>query len=339
MSYILEALKKSQQERELGQVPTLEMGPFSGVRRPHRGNPWALAALGLAGLAVAIALFAVLRQPQTTAPAPQITAAPASPAAAQPSVPNFPGDPAQAQAQVAPVVPPLPTPSLIPPPAVAVLPAPGVPQALPNGADPRAGTATGPWPVAATPQFGGPAPTQGYPAPPLPLGDNMAGSRPKPEGMETEEWSDDWMEMDQEVGPAEPGEPMTSGPGPSVRPPPRPARQTPATPRSTPIPQDLRDEVAAFRDELRRERGGGKPKAPVAGDPRKLRLPDDVQARMPAFIMTAQIYDPDPTRRFVVINSLRYAVGETTREGLKVEQVLTDGVVLSFEGQRFFRRR
>ena len=55
--------------------------------------------------------------------------------------------------------------------------------------------------------------------------------------------------------------------------------------------------------------------------------------------MTAQIYDPDPTRRFVVINSLRYAVGETTREGLKVEQVLSDGVVLSFEGQRFFRRR
>ena len=144
MSYILEALKKSQQERELGQVPTLEMGPFAGVRRPHRGNPWALAALGLAGLAVAIALFAVLRQPQTTAPAPQITAAPASPAVAQLPVPNSPGDQALAQAQVGPVAPPLPTPSLIPPPAGPVLQAPGVPQALPNGADPACGDGNGP---------------------------------------------------------------------------------------------------------------------------------------------------------------------------------------------------
>jgi general secretion pathway protein B len=155
--------------------------------------------------------------------------------------------------------------------------------------------------------------------------------------MESEEWSDDWMEMDQEISPAQPAEPITVGPG--ARRSPRPVRQTPPTPKVAPIPQDLRDEVAAFKDELRRESAGGKPRTPPPGDPKKLRLSEDLQARLPAFIMTAQIYDPDPTRRFVVINSLRYAVGETTREGLKVEQVLTDGVVLSFEGQRFFRRR
>jgi general secretion pathway protein B len=337
MSYILEALKKSQQERELGQVPTLEMGPFAGVRRPHRGNPWALAALGLAGLAVAIAIYALLRQPQTTSPASQITAAPASPAITQPPATNSSGHPTQALAQVGPTAQPLPMPPLIPPPAVPVVPAPGVAQVLPNGADPRSGVPAGPWPVAVTPQVGSSVLAQGYSSPSLPLGDQVVGAPHQSEGMETEEWSDDWMEMDQEVGPAEPGEPITTDPSP--RRPPRSARQAPATPKSTPIPQDLRDEVAAFRDELRRERGGGKPKAPAAGDPKKLRLPDDVQARLPAFIMTAQIYDPDPTRRFVVINSLRYAVGETTREGLKVEQVLSDGVVLSFEGQRFFRRR
>jgi general secretion pathway protein B len=155
--------------------------------------------------------------------------------------------------------------------------------------------------------------------------------------MESEEWSDDWMEMDQEINPAGPFEPIATGP--TARRPPRPARQAPPAPKVTPIPQDLRDEVAAFRDELRRESGGGKPKAPPPGDPKKLRLPEAVETRLPAFIMTAQIYDTDPTRRFVVINSVRYAVGETTREGLKVEQVLSDGVVLSFEGQRFFRRR
>jgi general secretion pathway protein B len=155
--------------------------------------------------------------------------------------------------------------------------------------------------------------------------------------MESEEWSDDWMEMDQEISPAEPSEPITMAP--AARRSPRPARHTAPAPKVTPIPQDLRDEVAAFKDELRRESAGGKPRPPPPGDPKKLRLSDDLQARLPAFIMTAQIYDQDPTRRFVIINSLRYAVGETTREGLKVEQVLSDGVVLSFEGQRFFRRR
>ena len=61
MSYILEALKKSQQERELGVVPSLQAVSFddrAASESPHR---WVYVALLLAGVAVAIALFAVLR--------------------------------------------------------------------------------------------------------------------------------------------------------------------------------------------------------------------------------------------------------------------------------------
>ena len=326
MSYILEALKKSQQERELGQVPTLDTGPFAGARRSPRGSPWAPAALGLAGLAVVIALYAVLRQPEVALPSPEATPVPV------PQTNAVPGPPIPDAASAGSVAPPM------PPPAGPVVPSPAVAQAAPYQGDPRTQAANSPWTAPQPAQPMGPGtPDLAVPGVGPAASQPIIAVPPEPGGMESEEWSDDWMEMDQEISPAQPSEPLTAGP--VARRSPRPARQTPPAPKVTPIPQDLRDEVAAFKDELRRESAGGKPRSPPLEDPKKLRLPDDVQARLPAFVMTAQIYDPDPTRRFVIINSLRYAVGETTREGLKVEQVLSDGVVLSFEGQRFFRRR
>jgi general secretion pathway protein B len=61
MSYILEALKKSQQERELGHVPTLETPSLPLEEEGVRPSPWILLALILAALAVVIALYSALR--------------------------------------------------------------------------------------------------------------------------------------------------------------------------------------------------------------------------------------------------------------------------------------
>jgi hypothetical protein len=70
MSYILEALRKSQQDREIGQVPTLATQPLFTSQESGR-NAWGLAAMALAGLAVAIALYAALRGgPEVAPPAP-----------------------------------------------------------------------------------------------------------------------------------------------------------------------------------------------------------------------------------------------------------------------------
>lgn len=76
MSYILEALKKSQQERGLGQVPTLDAsGLFVEDREPQVTHHWALLAVGLAALAVVIALYGAFRgarpMPMTTLDVPQ----------------------------------------------------------------------------------------------------------------------------------------------------------------------------------------------------------------------------------------------------------------------------
>jgi general secretion pathway protein B len=156
--------------------------------------------------------------------------------------------------------------------------------------------------------------------------------------------SDDWMEMDEELGPAQPAElspaDETAAPRHRRTKPARAALPDPAVPS---IPEDLRRDVAAFKDEIRRERSGAAPRPAAAKatreDPKKLRLPLEVEGRLPAFFVTAHIYDTDSSKRFVVLNSLKYTEGETTREGLKVEDILPDGVVLGFEGHRFFRRR
>ncbi|MBK1694974.1 hypothetical protein CKO09_09505, partial [Chromatium weissei] len=61
MSYILDALRQSQQARERGQVPRLhQIHQFSEHRAPF--SYWALVlALGVASLALVVALFVMLR--------------------------------------------------------------------------------------------------------------------------------------------------------------------------------------------------------------------------------------------------------------------------------------
>lgn len=58
MSYILEALKKADRERNLGDVPDLEAAHW-GVRKPSRANrwPWVVAALLLFNAALLLYLL------------------------------------------------------------------------------------------------------------------------------------------------------------------------------------------------------------------------------------------------------------------------------------------
>jgi general secretion pathway protein B len=64
-----------------------------------------------------------------------------------------------------------------------------------------------------------------------------------------------------------------------------------------------------------------------------------VRKRLPEFIMSAHIYDEEPSKRFVLINGLKTREGEESREEITVKQILPDGAVLSFEGHEFFQHR
>jgi general secretion pathway protein B len=90
MSYILDALRRAESERQRGQTPGLHAQPASAGPGPaSRPRAWALGwvVLGLAvGLASAVALWLVRREAGSSAPAQPLVAAPApaAPRASQP---------------------------------------------------------------------------------------------------------------------------------------------------------------------------------------------------------------------------------------------------------------
>ncbi len=60
MSYILEALKKSQRERHLGKVPTIETSQLESLTKQAEPARWTYAAIVLAVAAIIIAAYSVL---------------------------------------------------------------------------------------------------------------------------------------------------------------------------------------------------------------------------------------------------------------------------------------
>jgi general secretion pathway protein B len=113
MSYILDALKRADAERERGQVPGLHAHPLGeGSADARRGTPrWALWG-GLAAGAVVLAALAWRMGADANAPVP----APVQPAPVQPA----PAEPVVAAAPAKPVATPAPdVPSYAPPPVTA----------------------------------------------------------------------------------------------------------------------------------------------------------------------------------------------------------------------------
>lgn len=257
MSFILDALKKSEQERGLGQVPRIDTGLLVDEPPMARPSLWVALALLLAFLAVGLAIYALLRaQGQGPSVAAPVVSAERSLPQSEASTSDTPATALDAPEQD-------------------------------DGA--AAGLRYGPAPLGAE------APRQ-----------RAAGS---------------------------PVETVQSKPLP---------------PPTSKVPADVLEDIASFKDEVlggRQEvHDRGAPnrapsRAPANQDLRERRLPNAVLERLPVFLMTAHVYDPVPDERFVVINALRYNEGERTREGLVVEQILPDGVLLAFEGHSFFQRR
>lgn len=68
-------------------------------------------------------------------------------------------------------------------------------------------------------------------------------------------------------------------------------------------------------------------------------LPSEIQARLPAYKVMVHAYSKNAEQRFVILNSERLREGGQTTDGLKVESIKPNGVILEFQGQRFFKPR
>jgi general secretion pathway protein B len=64
-------------------------------------------------------------------------------------------------------------------------------------------------------------------------------------------------------------------------------------------------------------------------------MPPEFRRSLPEFRIDAHLYSDDESRRFVMINLRKYREGERLNEGPQLEAVLPDGVLLSWQGQRF----
>ncbi len=76
MSYILDALKKAQAERQLGTVPTLDAAPAHGGAGPVSPNRWLILALLVLGLLLGVLLWREMMAPVAGIGAPAAIALP-----------------------------------------------------------------------------------------------------------------------------------------------------------------------------------------------------------------------------------------------------------------------
>jgi general secretion pathway protein B len=56
---------------------------------------------------------------------------------------------------------------------------------------------------------------------------------------------------------------------------------------------------------------------------------------LPEMRLALHAFDENPANRYVLLNSQRLREGETMQDGVRVERITADGVILSWRGQRF----
>jgi general secretion pathway protein B len=111
-----------------------------------------------------------------------------------------------------------------------------------------------------------------------------------------------------------------------------PERDVPQTPVVAPKSPDAVAESAAEPEVARPERQS----APAGGRVYTMsELPPDVRSRLPEFKISGHAYSPEPQTRVVRINERILQEGQDLSPGLRLEEIVPAGVILSYHGYRF----
>lgn len=82
-------------------------------------------------------------------------------------------------------------------------------------------------------------------------------------------------------------------------------------------------------------RSDATPRSATAAGARQLQqMPDNYRAHFPSLAVDVHVYDDEPSRRFVIIGGRRYGEGETLNAGPRLVQIVPEGMVLDWQGQR-----
>jgi general secretion pathway protein B len=116
---------------------------------------------------------------------------------------------------------------------------------------------------------------------------------------------------------------------------------------TTPLPQALSGSdanPADFAPAVPRSGNAPAPAVSAAQSAADMGLPslNDLNAsgaNLPELRLSLHVYDTDPSRRYVLLNSTRLREGETTPDGIHLERITETGVILSWRGRRFTIQR
>lgn len=346
MSYILDALKKSENERQQGQAPGLSTIQPHHSARPRRRGLWPIL-LGAALVLNAGVVLVALRPWE-----PKIQPGSAATPEAQPSVigqgkplpsasgagPTPRGEQVAHQAMEAPApappvreaeppaaVPPSPSGGSMkvaerepvspasPPPVLSSAP----PTANPGSGEPRFGSSR-----PGRPGKGSEATGSGSTAPgPGALPQPKPASRPG-----------DVRDKPSTGALAPPSDPVRKPPLPPADPPADGGRRIATAPLATREPT-ARTEAAPPRERPRQER----PAAESAGEKDLRGMPSAVRDEVPKLTFSFLVYSDRPEERMITINGKRMREGEEVSAGLRLEEITREGAILSWKGQRFHK--
>ena len=307
MSFILDALKKSENERQKQSSPAL----FEvKVAAPARRFPvWAIVVGVLLGVnlvvLIAVLLLRERQDPAVQATQAQIAAARAADTSSAPGgMPQpAPGAPSGGAQSNSPVTPPT---------------GPAAGNAAGNAANTAAAALIGPdgLPVAGSPAYGDRLGTPIATGAPDPR--SAASSRFNPPLIEDDDFPEDDLPVVRGT-PITPADyaPAIAGPSPTPGLPPQPA--------GYPMPADTGPAQPPGRGTTTR----------ASGIPSRDDLMASGMGDLPPATVGLHVYDRNPAARFVFVNGARAREGDVLQNGLRVDEITPEGTVLSFRGSRF----
>ncbi len=340
MSLILEALKKSEAKRRLGETPDLAT-PFSAPKRPSMVLP--VVVVLIAVVLVWWAFFSTPAAPPVAPRQAESSPRPKGPVHAAPQVGQNSGAPLRAvtgdnsmqsvppPANIA-KAPPEPRPSgEREPNFVAVGPPPNASpgfganraQRDAMAARRRAASVNSAMKPSSRPSDAATSPGQIAAAPPAPA---ASANTAKPA-----------VAAPNPIAPAAPAaivanpavpaqtKPVAATPAPSAAATDAPSARAPKTPGTIGLPAPA-DSTP-------------KPAAPSTSAQPYSELPFSIRKALPELHLSMHAYLSDPAKRFVVLNDTRLTEGEKTSDDVFVREIRPDGVVLEFQNQRFFYPR
>lgn len=303
MSYILEALKKAEHQRDIGRIPGISSEHEPVVAAPSGRWKWVLVVVAVLGVNAVLLTFALWpRHPQPEQNTAAVAVPATGPAATNTKPRTTVPEPAPAVKQV------------VTPAVVAVAPPP----------KPEPTTALRPLP---------PLPQSVRSMPPA-LHDGSTVVPPKPKPVEVE----NNLPAALVAAGTAPGTPARE-PAPVVKhaePPTSVAVVAPPPTSASPLPRSVGSPQAVVHAAPKVVPATLEPDKTDANLPIWPRVSADLlRAINGGLHLDVHVYSKVPRGRLVLINMRRYNEGQQLKEGPVVDKISRDGVILSFRGQRF----